>query len=183
MIVVGYDLPSSELAVKLAEQHQGLWAAVGVHPHDAARVDDDVVARLGDLAASQAVVAIGETGLDFYRELSPRQAQESAFRRFLELADELGLPVIIHCRAKKDHWDAQEKALEMLTSSAPAKLVWHCFEGTREHAECALSIGAVLGLSALFTYRPMEELRRVAKQMPLARVLLETDSPYLPPGP
>jgi TatD DNase family protein len=182
MVVVGYDLPSSELAVKLAEQHQGLWAAVGVHPHDAAVVDDDALACLRELADSQGVVAIGETGLDYYRDLSSREAQESVFRRCLELAEGLRLPVIVHCRAKKGRWDAQERALEMLTCARPAKVIWHCFDGTREHAQRALKTGAVLSFGALFTYRPMEELRRVAAQVPSDRILLETDSPYLPPG-
>jgi TatD DNase family protein len=183
MIVVGYDLPSSELAVELAEQHRELWAAVGVHPHDAGGTDERTVGRLRDLARSEAVVAIGETGLDFYRDLSPREHQVAALQSHLELAEEMDLPVILHCRA------AQETLLDIVSerrgrsSAGTPKLVWHCFDGTREHAERALDLGMALGLGGMLTYEKSEELRRVAADLPADRILLETDCPYLTPEP
>lgn len=182
MIVVGYDLPSSSLAVELAEHHGGLRAAVGVHPHDASVMDDATAERLRSLAKSESVVAIGETGLDFYRDLSPRDAQMEAFTEHLVLAEQMGLPVIVHCRS------AQEELLEILSSragrrSGDSTLVWHCFDGSREHARRALDLGMVLGFGGMLTYRQGEELRRVAAEAPDDRILLETDCPYLAPEP
>ena len=175
MIVVGYDVPSSELAVELAEQNSGLWAAVGVHPHDAAGMDDEAGARIRALAKSEKVVAIGETGLDFYRNLSPRAAQEDGFRTHLALAEEVKLPVIVHCR------DAQNEVLDVLGSCGPSGVVWHCFDGTAEQAKRALELGVMLGFGGRLTYRSAETLRRVAAKMPADRILLETDCPYLIP--
>jgi TatD DNase family protein len=179
MIVVGYDLPSSELAVSLARERAGLYAAVGVHPHDAATADDATWAELKDLARSQQVVAIGETGLDFYRDLSPRPAQFDAFRRHLDLAQELGLPVIVHCR------EAPDEMLETVAAGggADGRAVWHCFQGSREEARRALSMGLLLGFGGMLTRRGAEELRAVAAEAPGDRILLETDSPYLSPEP
>jgi len=183
MIVVGYDLPSSELAVALAEQHRELWAAVGVHPHDADGLDEETFGRLRSLAGSDGVVAIGETGLDFYRDLSPREAQMEALHRHLALAAETDLPVILHCRA------AQDSLLDVISrwkgrsSAATPKLVWHCFDGTREHAERALDLGMALGLGGMITYEKSDELRRVAADLPADQILLETDCPYLMPEP
>ncbi|UCC67244.1 MAG: TatD family hydrolase [Armatimonadota bacterium] len=183
MIVVGYDLPSSELAVELAEHHRELWAAVGVHPHDAGGIDQDTFGRLRDLARSEAVVAIGETGFDFHRDLSPRESQVAAVQSHLALAWELDLPVILHCRA------AQETLLDIVSecrgkpSGGTSKLVWHCFDGTGEHAARALDLGMALGLGGMLTYEKSEGLRRVAAELPADRILLETDCPYLTPQP
>jgi TatD DNase family protein len=182
MIVVGYDLPSSRLAVEVAEQHPGLWAAVGVHPHDASGMDNATADALRSLAESDAVVAIGETGLDFYRDLSPRDPQMEAFAQHRALAEEMCLPLIVHCRA------AQEEVLDALSSraighSTDSTLVWHCFEGSREHAERALELGMMLGFGGTLTHRRSEELRRVAAAAPADRILLETDCPYLSPEP
>lgn len=175
MIVVGYDLASSRLAVELAEGHPQLWASVGVHPHDAAGFDDDSVSALRSLARADKVVAIGETGLDFHRDLSPREAQRRAFERHLALAAEFDLPVIVHCR------DAQEPVLEVLGSWARPGVVWHCFDGTPEQGKRALALGLMLGFGGRLTHRRAEALHRVAKETPAERILLETDCPYLRP--
>ena len=179
MVVVGYDLRSSEEAVKLAERHPGLWAAVGVHPHDASGVSADTVAQLCALAASERVMAIGETGLDFYRDLSPREAQESSFRRHLDLAAEVRLPVVLHCR------EAQERLLAVLKGyeSAGLTLVWHSFDGTAAHIQEALALGAFLGFNGMLTYPRNQHLRDAAAAAPLDALLLETDCPYLAPEP
>jgi TatD DNase family protein len=123
------------------------------------------------------VVAIGETGLDFCRDFSPREAQVAAFRAQLALAEELGLPVVVHCRA------AQETLLAILRERPPTGLVWHCFDGSREQARAAIELGAALGFTGSVTYRESDELRRVAAELPEDRLLLETDCPYLGPEP
>jgi len=179
MIVVGYDLPSSEAAVTLAQGNAGIWATVGVHPHDAAGVSVESIAAIRRLAASERVVAIGETGLDFYRDLSPREAQESSFRRHLDLAAELRLPVVLHCR------EAQDRLLEAVFDYAEdgLGLIWHSFDGTPAHAAAAVSRGAFLGFNAMVTYADNRHLREVAAAAPLEALLLETDCPYLAPEP
>lgn len=177
MMVVGYDLESSEQAVSLAEEHDDLWAAVGVHPHDAETLDAAAVARLRALAGSRKVAAIGETGLDYYRDLSPRDRQREAFRRHLDLAAELELPVIVHCR------EAQDEILAALDPPPPAGAVWHCFDGSSKHAARAVGLGLVLGFGGMVTYRGSEALRRAAATVALERILLETDCPYLSPEP
>ncbi len=174
MLVIGYDLPSSRKAVELAQQREGLWAAVGMHPHDAAEFGATELKHLRELAQMSRVVAIGETGLDFYRDLSPREAQEKAFHQHLELATELNLPLIVHCR------EAQETVLNVL-ASYKGSVVWHCFDGTWKQAERALELGLMLGFGGRITYRAAEELRSIAAQIPRERILLETDCPYLAP--
>jgi TatD DNase family protein len=176
-IVVGYDLPSSRAAVDLASLHDGLWASVGIHPHDAKDLTESDFAEIGRLARSPRVVAIGETGLDFYRDLSPRHAQAEAFERHLDLAVELNLPTIIHCR------DAQDAVLETLSARRQGGLIWHCFDGTPAHAERAAALGMMLGFGGRVTYRSAHELRGAAAQALLDRILLETDAPYLSPEP
>jgi TatD DNase family protein len=177
MIVVGWDVASSERAVELAGRFAPLWAAVGVHPHDAAHCDGEALRRLRALAKSDKVVAIGETGLDFYRDLSPRDVQKTAFRQQLALARDLDLPAIIHCRA------AEDAVLEVLETAGPARVVWHCFDGSPEVAGAAVAMGAWLGFAGRVTHRGAGELRKVAKATPRDRILLETDCPYLMPEP
>jgi len=178
MIVVGYDLPSSTKAVELAEKHPELRAAVGVHPHDAADMSQDDLSEIRTLARSEAVVAIGETGLDFYRDLSPRAAQEKAFEEHLALAGELRLPLILHCR------EAQTEVLATLRRLAPTgPVIWHSFDGTLDHARAALDLDLTLGFNGLLTRRSADALRAVAAWLPADRILLETDCPYLAPEP
>ena len=177
MLVVGYDLPSSDTAVALAREHANLWAAVGVHPHDAAGVDHAALAQLRQMAQSPKVVAIGETGLDFHRDLSPREAQLDAFRRQLDLAEECGLPAVVHCRA------AQEPLLATLAGRTGLRAIWHCFDGSLDHARQALALGLTLGFTGMLTYRHAEALQQVAAAAPADRILVETDAPYLAPEP
>jgi len=178
MIVVGYDLPSSRKAVELAESDADVWAAVGVHPHDAADVSQDDLSEIRALARSARVVAIGETGLDFYRDLSPRPTQEKVFEEHLAVGAELGLPVIVHCR------EAEEEVLGALESDMPrSPVIWHCFDGMLDHARRALDLGLFLGFGGRVTYRNAAHLREVAAVVPADRMLLETDCPYLAPEP
>jgi TatD DNase family protein len=175
MLVVGYDVPSSQKAVEIASTTAGVVSAVGVHPHDAASVEDGDLAALRALAAHETVVAIGETGLDFYRNLSSQQAQRSAFERHLDLGEELGLPVIIHCR------EAQDELLAGLEARQPSAVIWHAFEGNETHARRAADLGSLFGFGGLLTRTGGDQLKQVVRELPAERILLETDSPYLLP--
>lgn len=175
IVVVGYDVPSSQVAIQLAEQHADLWATVGIHPHDAKDADRAAMMLLRRLARHPRVVGIGETGLDFHRDLSPRETQLDALRRHLELAAESGLPLICHCR------DAEETLLETLADWPHIPIVWHCFDGTAAQAARAIALNVWLGFGGTITYPGSKWRREVAAQVPLAQALLETDAPYLTP--
>ena len=180
MIVVGYDLPSSRQAVALAERENGVFAAVGVHPHDAGACSPDAFAELRELACSPRVIGIGETGLDYYRNLSSKEAQQASLHAHLELAAEIGLPVILHNR------EAQADLLRLLAEASrqtKAGRVWHCFSGDAEDAQRALDLGLFLGLGGPVTFENAKHLREVVAELPLDRILLETDCPYLSPHP
>lgn len=177
LILIGYDLESSRRAVELAEQSDALYATVGIHPHDAAQCDTDSLQTLRELAAHPRVVAVGEIGLDFYRNLSPREAQYEAFHAQMQLAQSLSLPVVIHCR------EAYEEVLSILAQYPAVQGVLHCFSGTAEQAQQGLELGYYLGIGGVVTFKSAESLRAIVRDMPRDRLLLETDAPYLAPHP
>jgi len=178
IVNVGYDAGSSAVAVMLAEQEEGLYAAVGLHPHDTSGLNEEIAATLRGLAQRPQVVAIGETGLDFYRNLSPRQAQREAFEWHIALAAELGKTLIVHDR------DAHEEVMEVLTAAPPQlRVVLHCFSGGPALMEEAVARGCWIGIAGNVTYRRAETLREVAARVPMDRLLVETDCPYLTPQP
>jgi TatD DNase family protein len=179
MVEIGYDLPSSEAAVAAAEREPSLYAAVGVHPHDATSLDDRSLARLAELARSPRVVAIGEIGLDFYRNLSPRPAQEEAFRRQLRLSRELGMPFVLHTR------DSEGEVLDLLEAEGPMGVtgVLHCFSAGPEIAARAFALGLYVGLGGVLTFKNARALQETAAALPLDRIVIETDAPYLAPHP
>ncbi len=178
LINIGADLLTSQRSVQLAREHKDIFAVVGVHPHDASTLDDACLAQIRKLAAEDRVVAIGEIGLDFYRDLSPRQAQKVAFHRQMQLAVELNLPVVIHTR------EAFEETL--LIAGEYADLlpggVFHCFPGDVDEAFRVIDLGFVLGIGGVVTYKNAK-MARVAAEVPLDKILLETDAPYLTPMP
>lgn len=178
MISVGSNFTSSRRAVALAEEHEQIYAAVGVHPHDA----KDVVPRTWDglrlLCESNRVVAWGEIGLDYHYNFSPPECQVGVFRKQLEIAGELNLPVIIHDR------EAHHEVLSILKDfTGLAGVVFHCFSGDRRVADICLERGYYLGIGGTLTYPKNNELRDVVSQAPLERIFLETDCPYLAPQP
>lgn len=177
----GVDLETSRRAVALAEAHPQIFAAVGFHPHDAAKMGADDLQTLRELAQRPKVKAVGEIGLDYYRDLSPRDLQAKAFRQQLELAAELDLPVIIHCR------DAFEDVMAILrewhASNNRARGVLHSFSGDHAQAEQVFEIGFRVGLTGPITFPKAEEMRAVAQNAPIDRILIETDAPYLTPVP
>ena len=178
VVCVGYEVPSSRRAVTLARQHPEIYAAVGVHPHDAAGMTPRAFEGLRLLAGEERVVALGEIGLDFYRDLSPRDLQRQVFRQQLQMALELQTPVIIHDR------DAHAETLAILKEySGLAGVALHCFSGGREMAEECLARGYYLGIDGPLTYPKNRDLTEIARTAPLNRLLLETDCPYLSPQP
>lgn len=178
MLVVGTDIESSLAALELAEKYPNLYATVGIHPHDAATVTDDCYAVIRKLAlSSKKVVAIGEIGLDFYRDKAPRDRQEDVFRRQLRLAEELDLPVVLHDR------QAHQRLLAILREEQVRKGVLHCFSGDSAIAEQAIELGFYISISGTITYTTNQALQDVVKNISIDRMLVETDSPYLTPIP
>lgn len=186
MLVVGTgaadDFENFERAVRVAEAHENIFAAVGVHPHDAKTFDDAAEKRLTDLVkSSRKVIAWGEIGLDFYYDHSPRDVQESVFRRQIRLAADLGLPVIIHSR------DADEETVRVLTEECSKKDfrggIMHCFGGSAAMAEDLMRIGFLISFAGNVTFKKAENLRAAARVVPLERLLIETDCPFLTPVP
>jgi TatD DNase family protein len=178
-IAIGYDLSSSREAVSLAEREEGVFACVAIHPNHAADATLAALTELRELASHPRVVGIGETGLDFYRTRSPREAQEAAFRAHLELARALHLPVAVHDR------DAHTETMRILAQGAmeiPA-VVLHCFSGDRAMAIEAWARGYYTAVGGPITYPNAGGLRDIFRDAPRHRVLLETDAPYLPPMP
>ena len=177
MITVGVDLASSRAAAALAAQHDGIYAAVGLHPHEAATLSPTVIDELRRLCLHPRVVAIGETGLDWYRNLAPRQAQLDAFAAHLALAAELDLPVIVHNR------EADDDVLQLLRSASGVRGVMHAYSSDMATAQQAVELGLYVSFGGPLTYKNADETRRVAAGLPLERMLIETDCPYLPPVP
>lgn len=177
LILIGYDLESSRRAVELSEQSDALYATVGIHPHDAAQCNAHTLQALRELADHPRVVAIGEIGLDFYRNLSPREAQYQAFHAQMQLAHSLNLPIVIHCR------EAYEEVLSVLAQYPEVRGVLHCFSGTAEQAQRGLELGYYLGIGGVATFKSAEMLRAIVQATPRDRLLLETDAPYLAPHP
>lgn len=179
VVNIGADVPSSRASVALARRHSMVYATVGIHPHDAKDADEASWAELERLTADERVVAIGECGLDFFRDLSPRGVQRAVFARHLALAERLELPVVIHCR------DAYLDCLEVLRAErqAPVRGILHCFQGDGDAARGALDLGLHIALGGSITFPRDEALRRVVSELPLDRLLVETDCPYLTPRP
>jgi TatD DNase family protein len=154
-----------------------VWTTIGIHPHEARRASAPSYEEMKSLAADPLIIAIGEIGLDFHYDHSPREAQREVFERQLALAAEVGLPISIHCR------DAFDECFEVLRAAPAAKGVFHCFTGNRDQAEEALSLGFYLSFSGMLTFERAAALREVARAVPPERILIETDSPYLAPVP
>jgi TatD DNase family protein len=181
IIVVGGagEMSSNSEAVALAARHGNLYATVGMHPHDAKDVAEEDLRALKDLTRHEKVVAVGETGLDYYYDHSPRDVQRRVFTRFIQLARETALPIIVHER------DAARDAAELLRAEAGGGLrgVIHCFTGDARAAREYLDLGFYLSFSGIITFKNATTLREVAREAPLERILVETDSPYLTPVP
>jgi TatD DNase family protein len=181
ILVPGWNASSSAAALDLASRFDGLDASVGVHPHDAAAVDDDEWQAIAVSARDPRVVAIGETGLDYDRVFSPILAQLANLRRNLALAAETGKPAILHCRSAVGEREAQDALLSEIRKfgSQPPSVVIHSFSGPLDYAQAMLELGAAISFSGL-VFRPSEtDSADVARLTPEDRLLVETDSPFL----
>jgi TatD DNase family protein len=174
LISVGCDRATSLSAIAAADAHAGVFATVGLHPHDAV----NGVATIIDLLDTTGIVAVGECGLDYYYDHSPRETQQAAFAEQIALANERDLPLVIHTR---DAWDDTFAVLADV--GVPDRTIFHCFTGGPDEAGRALDIGALLSFSGIVTFKGAPEVQAAAVHCPLDRMLVETDSPYLAPMP
>jgi len=167
-------------AVEFGRTHENIYTAIGTHPHDARLYDDAAEEKIKTLVQSERVIAWGEIGLDFHYDNSPRDLQVEVFKRQLRAARECDLPVIIHTR------EAESETIEILRSEYAGTQrggIFHCFSGSLELAQAALDLGFMISFSGILTFKTADDLREVAQHVPLARMLIETDSPYLSPIP
>jgi len=177
MVTIGTDLESSKRALGLAQRYPSVWASAGVHPHESEHCPATLEDELAALAQDPRVVAIGETGLDFYRDYAPRDCQREVFARQVAVALRLDLPLIIHSR------EASEEVVSMLDGAGATKVVMHCFTGDRALARRCSDRGWYLAFGGAATYPRNEELRAAVAEAPADRILFETDAPYMAPVP
>jgi TatD DNase family protein len=178
--------PTLDRGIRLAEEFPFMFATVGIHPHEAKLADDAAFAELGRLARHPKVIACGEIGLDYFYDHSPRGTQKEVFIRQMELAGAARLPIVIHCRPSNDSDDAWEDCLGMINEQwKPRGLggILHCFTGSWPQAKRALDMGFMISFAGNLTFPKAQQIRDAAMEVPLERMLIETDSPYLAPVP
>lgn len=171
------DIKSSKASIALSEKYQFFYAAVGVHPHEVENITEADIDELRELSKHPKVVAIGEIGLDYYYDLSPRDLQRHWFKRQLELADELKMPVIIHSR------DAAQECFDIIKNSNVRNGVIHCYSGSAEMAEEYIKMGFYIGVGGSLTFKNNKKGVETVERIPIEKILIETDSPYLAPVP
>lgn len=179
IICVGYDLASSQEALLLARKYHEVHAVVGIHPHDAQSLNPDVKEKIFSMARDQRVVAIGEIGLDFYRDLSPRDIQRQAFREQIKMAQEIGKPIVIHDR------DAHQEVMEIIKAEKAGRNlgIMHCYSGALPMAAELIKLGFYISFAGPLTFKNAHKAHEVAAKIPMDRILVETDCPYLSPEP
>jgi len=175
IINIGSSLEGSKKSLELSQQYDFIWATVGLHPHEADRFDEKTQDALEELAKKDKVVAIGEIGLDYYKNYSKAENQKPLFISLVKLAKDLGLPVVIHNR------QAQDDTLKILKEAMPQKAVVHCFSGDEMFLKECLDLGFFISFTCNITYKKADNLKKLVKITPLNRLLLETDAPFLPP--
>ncbi|MGB9681674.1 MAG: TatD family hydrolase [bacterium] len=175
-ISVGYDVISSKVSLELSRKYKDVYAILGIHPHNAEEYNRDFLNWTSKNVNDKKVLGIGEIGLDYYRNLSPKELQIEAFKGQLEFARNISLPISLHIR------EAYDEAIEIL-KDYNVKGVFHCFSGDLTHLERALSMGFFIGFDGPVTFQNANKLIEIVKECPLDRVLIETDAPYLAPAP
>ncbi len=179
-IANGTNASELEHALRVAEQAPSVWAAIGIHPHEARHSTPALLGAVKELAGDSRVLAVGEIGLDYHYDHSPRETQRAAFREQLHLAGELGLPVVIHCR---EAWSDCLEILEQVWAATRRGGILHCFSGSLDDARRARKWNFLISWAGNLTFPRAEELRAVAAELPLDAMLIETDCPYLAPQP
>jgi TatD DNase family protein len=185
-IGIGDGPGSLDCAIKLAENHSQLHATIGIHPHEAQLATEAAFGELEHLSKHPRVIAWGEIGLDYYYDNSPRHIQAKVFTRQMELARAAGLPIIIHCRPSENSVNAWDDVLRLVRQHYAGQSlggILHCFTGGYEHAKAALDLGFLVSFAGNVTFPKAEVIRDVARRVPLDRMLIETDSPFLAPIP
>lgn len=186
LVVCGFDPESNVAALAMADAYRCVYPAVGCHPHDADTMTEDALDLLATQAANPRVVAVGEIGLDFYRDLSPRDVQHAALEAQLAIAVQVAKPVSVHSRDAEDaiypHLAAYARRSPLAASKRPVG-VMHCFGGTLDQALAYIDIGFLVSISCTITYPRNDATRRIAAELPMESLVVETDSPYLPPQP
>ena len=179
IINIGSSMTSSRNSVELSRRYDEIYSVVGIHPHNADNFNLNLSKKLNKLSQNNKVVAIGEIGLDFHYDNSPREKQKQAFRAQLRLAKNLDLPVVIHTR------DADQETLEILKEENAAELdgIMHSFASDKKMAKEILDLGFYIAFGGLITFKNLDDLRKVVKEVPINKILVETDSPYLTPDP
>lgn len=178
IVNVGADIKTSESSIKLAQQYEFIYAAIGIHPHDVSNCKLSDIEYLKELAANEKVVAIGEIGLDYYYDHSPRDVQRNWFARQIELSEELKLPFIVHSR------DASEETHDIIKANKKkSAFVLHCFGQSLEMAKKYIDMDGYISFAGPVTYKKSVKLREIIKNIPKDRILIETDCPYLSPEP
>ena len=177
LINIGTDLESSRQAIAIAEKHDFIYATVGIHPHDAKDATPEDMCQLAGLAKHPKVVAIGEVGLDFFRNLSPEEIQRKLIVQFFEMAKQANLPLVLHIR------ESYEAMIELLNAhfTPPIRAVSHCFAGSRETMEILIELGLFISFAGPVTYKKNDALRDAVRACPEERILIETDAPFLAP--
>ncbi len=177
LVTVGYDRVSIEKSLKIANEYEHIYCALGFHPHYADRVSEEDLLWLKDITRNKKVKAIGEIGLDFFKNYSDRKNQEKIFREQINIAKELNLPIVIHSR------NAEDKIIEVLKEEKAYEIggVMHCFSGSYEFMKKCVDLGFYISFSGIITYKNANDLRNVVKKTPITNILLETDSPFLTP--
>ncbi len=172
---VGTDVPSSRASLELAENFPFIYASAGVHPHDVKDADAAALSEIEEILKHPRMVAIGEVGLDFFRDLSPRDKQFEIFRHFIKLHQKIKKPLIVHCR------DAYKEMAELIKAEGPAYGVMHCFSSDAENMKVFVDLGFYISFAGPLTYKKNDVLREACRLCPQDRLLLETDAPFLPP--
>ena len=176
IVSVGYDLSASREATKIANDHERIYAVVGIHPHNAKTTSSSTVNSLRELAQDPKVVAIGEIGLDYHRDLSPRPRQKETFEQQIRLANELELPIVVHDR------EAHQDVLGVLCGlGKDVRGILHCFSGDLEMAEKVIGMGYLISIAGPVTYPNARKLHQLVQHLPDESIILETDCPFLPP--
>ncbi len=177
VVNIGCDIKSSKQSIRLAEQYDYIYATVGIHPHELYDMSSQTIAQLRQLCANPKVVAIGEIGLDYYYDTHPRELQQFWFRQQLRLAEEMKKPVVIHSR------EASQETFDIIKSSSVREGVIHCYSGSWQMAVDYANMGFYIGVGGVVTFSNAKKLVEVVEHLPLEKILIETDSPYLAPNP